>query len=88
MNLSKLSLFQLILGIKGITQTNIYVVFKVNNRNTRKGLEYVSKITIKTSERRLVFILTLKIFFTLSSVFIVDFEQVDVSRYSRKSFSS
>ena len=87
MNLSKLSLFQLILGIKGITQTNIYL-FKVNNRNTRKGLEYVSKITIKTSERRLVFILTLKIFFTLSSVFIVDFEQVDVSRYSRKSFSS
>ena len=32
-------------------QANIYL-FKVNNRNTRKGLETCSKLTIKSPERQ------------------------------------
>ena len=43
---------------------NIYL-FKVNNRNTRKGCEVCSKLTIKTSEWR---------HWHCSGVFIVDFE--------------
>ena len=39
-------------------------MFKVNSRNTRKGCEIYSKLTIKTP---------------VCSVFIVDFEQVNVS---------
>ena len=33
-----------------VSQANIYL-FKVNNRNTRKGCETCSKLTIKTPER-------------------------------------
>ena len=44
-------------------------MFKVNNRNTRTRCEIWSKLTIKTPERR---------YFTpCSSVFIVNFEQVN-----------
>ena len=63
-------------------------LFKVNNRNTRKRCQICSKLTIKIPERRhkviievaaevvLVFLsLTLKIFDTFFSVFIVYLEQ-------------
>ena len=47
---------------------NIYL-FKVNNRSSRNRCETTSKLTIKTPERRL----------RRSGVFIVNFEQVNVS---------
>ena len=45
---------------------NIYL-FKANNRNARKRCEICSKLTIKTH------------FTPFSSVFIADFEQVNIS---------
>ena len=45
-------------------------LFKVSKRNTRKRCEICSELTIKTPERRN---------WRLSGVFIVDFEQVNVS---------
>ena len=60
---------------------NIYL-FNINNRNTRKGCEKCSKLTIKIQERRQwrrsgVFFVNL--YFTLfSSASIFDFEQVNV----------
>ena len=61
----------------------IYVL-KVNNRNTRKRSEICSKLTMKNqndvSYVVLVFLsLTMKYLTPFSSVFIVDFEQVNVS---------
>ena len=61
----------------------IYVL-KVNNRNTRKRSEICSKLTMKkqndVSYVVLVFLsLTMKYLTPFSSVFIVDFEQVNVS---------
>ena len=63
---------------------NIYL-FKVSNRNTRKGSKICSKLAIKTSERRHsrhsdVFIVNFEHVSNLfPSVSIVDFEQVNVS---------
>ena len=59
-------------------------MFKVNNRNTRKRSEICSKLTMKNqndvSYVVLVFLsLTMKYLTPFSSVFIVDFEQVNVS---------
>ena len=48
---------------------DIYI-FKVNNRNTRTRYERCSKLTIKTPERR---------HWRSSSVFVVNFEQVNVA---------
>ena len=45
-------------------------LFKVNNKNTRKRCEIWTKLTIKTAERRPS---------PFSSVFIVDFEEINVS---------
>ena len=45
---------------------NIYL-FKVDNRNIRKGYEICSKLTIKNFEH-------------ISDVFIVDFEQVAITK--------
>ena len=61
----------------------IYVL-KGNNRNTRKRSEICSKLTMKNqndvSYVVLVFLsLTMKYLTPFSSVFIVDFEQVNVS---------
>ena len=60
--------------------TNIYLV-KVNNRNTKKKCEICSKLTIKTPERYGVFLGDFEhIYFTpFSSVFIIDFEQLNGS---------
>ena len=64
---------------------NIYLL-KVSNRNTRKRCEIWSKLTIKTPERRhsrrsgVSFVNFEHIFTSFSSVSIVDFEQVNVSR--------
>ena len=50
-------------------------LFKVNNRNTRKMSEMWNVIDIA-----LVFLFfTLKMLYTFSSVFIVDFEQLNIS---------
>ena len=55
-------------------------MFKVNNRNTRTRCEIWSKLTIKTSERR---------YFTpCSSVFIVNFEQVNAGWEDVNGFKS
>ena len=57
-------------------------MFKVNNRNTRTWCEICSKLTMKTPERRQAsLLLTLNIFHTFSSVFIVNFEQVNAGQY-------
>ena len=48
---------------KNANPANIYL-FKVNNRNSRKRCELLSKLTIKTPERR------------RSGVFIVNFENI------------
>ena len=63
--------------------TNIYL-FQVNNRSTIKRCKICLKLTVKAPERRqdavLVFLLLiLNIFYTSSSVSIVDVEQVNVS---------
>ena len=62
--------------------TNIYL-FKVNNRNSRKRYEIYSKLTIKTTERRYWrrsgVLINFEHISHVSSVFIVDFEQVNVS---------
>ena len=63
---------------------NIYL-FKVNNRNTTKRCEICSKLTIKTPTwrhwRRSGFFGGFWTYFTpISSVYIVDFEQIDVRR--------
>ena len=55
-------------GAKRPFRANIYL-FKVNNRNTRKGCEICSKLTMKTPEQS-------------HCVFIVDFEQVMVAGLS------
>ena len=47
-------------------------MFKVNNRNTSAKCEICSKLTIKIPE-----LLILNIFHTCSSVFVVNFEQVN-----------
>ena len=60
---------------------NIYL-FKINNRNTRKRRVIIAKLTMKAPEHDVVLaplLLTLNIFHTLSSVFSVDFEQVNLS---------
>ena len=69
---------------------SIYL-FKVNNRNTTKKCEICSKLTIKRPQQCLwrrsgVFIISFeKTYFTVfSSVFVVDFEQVNVSWYSTR----
>ena len=49
---------------------SIYL-FKGNNRNTRTRCEICSKLTVKTTERHLAF------FTPYSSVFLVNFEQVN-----------
>ena len=60
-------------------------LFKVNNTNTRKKVNYVQNLTIKTPERCQwrrfggFFVLTSNVFHTFSSVFTIDFEQVNVS---------
>ena len=62
-------------------------MFKVKNRNTRKRCKICSKLTIKTPERRHgrrsgVFIVNFEhfpYFAPSSDVFIVDFEQINVS---------
>ena len=55
-------------------------LFKFSNRNTRKMCGICSKLTIKTPERYLVFVLlALNIFHTFSKVSIADFKQVSVS---------
>ena len=61
-------------------------LLKVSNRNTRKMWGIYSKLTIKSSKRRhhhndvvlLFLLLTLNMFYNLSSVSIVEFEQVNV----------
>ena len=55
---------QFVQDIEDIVPTNIYL-FKVNNRDTRKGCEICSKLTIKTLERHCRF-----------GVFIVNFEHI------------
>ena len=62
---------------------NIYLL-KVNNRNARKRYEMCSKLTIKTPARRQsrrsgVFIVNLEHNSHLSSVSIVEFEQINIS---------
>ena len=55
-------------------------MIKVNNRNTRTRCEIWSKLTIKTPERR---------YFTpFSSVFIVNFEQVNAGQEDVNGFKS
>ena len=55
-------------------------MFKVNNRNTRTRCEICSKLTIKTPERR---------YFTpYSSVFIVNFEQINAGWEDINGFKS
>ena len=55
-------------------------MFKVNNRNTRTRSEICSKLTIKTPERR---------YFTpYSSVFIVNFEQINAGWEDVNGFKS
>ena len=55
-------------------------MFTVNNRNTRTRCKIWSKLTIKTSERR---------YFTpCSTVFIVNFEQVNTSWEDVNGFKS
>ena len=63
---------------KGIPVGNY--MFKVNNRDTRTRCEICSQLTIKTPERVVLasLLLTLNIFTPCSSVFIVNFEQVNV----------
>ena len=66
-------------------QANMYLL-KVNNRNIREIWGIYSKLTIKSSKRRhhhndvvlLFLLLTLNMFYNLSSVSIVEFEQVNV----------
>ena len=50
-----------LLGNWNSSQSNIYL-FKFNNRNTRKRCEICSKLTIKTLERRLEFLLLTYLF--------------------------
>ena len=54
-------------------------MFKVNNKNTRKRCEIYSKLTIKTRGRSGVFIDNFEHISHLSSVSVVDLEQVNVS---------
>ena len=57
----------------------IFYLLKVNNRNTRKRCGICLKLTIKTSDVVLVFLLlNLNIFHTISNISIVDSEQVNV----------
>ena len=63
---------------------NIYLINKVNNRNTRKSCELCSKLTIKTPERRQWRAFIIKFEHILlgkgfPSASIVNFEQVNVS---------
>ena len=53
------------------TNAKYKYLLKVNNRNNRKRCEIYTKLTIKTPERQTYFA-------PLSSVSIVDFEQVNV----------
>ena len=55
-------------------------MFKVNNRNTRTRCEICSKLTVKTPERRY--------FTTCSSVFIVNFEQINAGWEDVNGFKS
>ena len=62
--------------------TNLYL-FKDNNRNTRKGCEIYSKLTVKTPEQRQwsrsgVFIVNFEKISHLFRVSIIDFIQVSV----------
>ena len=60
-------------------QANIYL-FKVNNRNNRKGCKICSKLTKKHFWRRSgVFIVNLTYFPPSCSFSIVEFEQVNIS---------
>ena len=83
-----------------IFPTNIYL-FKASNKNTSKRCEIYSKFTIKTPERRqscrsydvnyvvlVLLLLTLNIFHTFSTVFTVDFEQVNVTWVNHCIFES
>ena len=55
-------------------------LFKFSNRNTRKMCGICSKLTIKTPERCLVFVLlALNIFHTFSKFSVAVFKQVNVS---------
>ena len=77
--------------IYSLTPANIYL-FKVNNRNSRKGCEICSKLTIKAPEqrhwRRSIFLLLfLNVFYTFSSLSIVHFEQVNVIWHCWLSFA-
>ena len=62
---------------------NIYL-FKFNNRNTWKRCEICSNLTIKISERRhwccSGVLINFEHIYTFSSVSVVDFEQVNVTR--------
>ena len=51
-------------------------LFKLNNRNTRKGCEICSKLTIKTPERRIASFEHISDFF--SRAYTADFKQVNV----------
>ena len=55
-------------------------MFKVSNRNTRTRCEICSKLTVKTSERRY--------FTTCTSVFIVNFEQINAGWEDINGFKS
>ena len=83
-----------------IFPTNIYL-FKASNKNTSKRCEIYSKFTIKTPERRqscrsydvnyvvlVLLLLTLNIFHIFSTVFTVDFEQVNVTWVNHCIFES
>ena len=61
---------------------NIYL-YKGNNRNTRKRCEICSKLIIKTSG---VFIINFEQLTPFSSVSIVDFEQINVSRVNELTY--
>ena len=61
-------------------------LFKFNNKNSRKRCETCSKLTIKRSERRLMYLIpfdVLKYFWTyftpFSTVSVVVFEQVNIN---------
>ena len=55
-------------------------MLKVNNRNTKTRCEICSKLTIKTPERRY--------FIPYSSVFIVNFEKINVGWEDINGFKS
>ena len=56
----------------------IFYLLKVNNRNNRKRCGICSKLTIKTPDIVLVFLVLNFNIFHISNVSIVDFEQVNV----------